>query len=128
VVSGEWFIGYSGIEVFGIQVTDYSPLAQPGGTEWGGGEVGGMPSVPRSVEELRANLARELEVQEAALTPQARFVGDLGVSSINAIIVVMALEEWFGLAISDDEAENLCTLADVVTYLGGRSIRLPDPV
>ena len=98
------------------------------GSGRGFGEKKCMPSVPRSVEELRANLARELEVQEEALTPQARFVGDLGVSSINAIIVVMALEEWFGLAIPDDEAENLCTLSDVVTYLGGRSIRLPDPV
>jgi acyl carrier protein len=83
-----------------------------------------MPTVPRSAEELRAQLARELEVEVHHVTPEARFVGDLGVSSLNAIIVVMALEEWFGLAISDEDAESLCTLSDVQSYLQVKGMRL----
>lgn len=83
-----------------------------------------MRSVPSSYTELRFHLARELEIDERMLTPQARFVGDLGLSSINAIIVVMALEEWFGLRISDDEAEGLCTLRDVQAFLDSRAVSL----
>jgi len=83
-----------------------------------------MPKVPRSVEELRACLARELEVAEHHVTPDARFVGDLGVSSINAIVAVMAIEEWFGLTIPDEEAEKLCTLSDALQYLANRGVSL----
>ena len=83
-----------------------------------------MPSGPSSLSELRARLARELEVDENHLTPEARFVGDIGVSSLNAIVVVMALEEWFSLAISDEEAESLCTISDVQSYLSQRGLPL----
>jgi acyl carrier protein len=83
-----------------------------------------MPTVPSSLGELRAKLARELEIEERQLTAEARFAGELGLSSLNAIIVVMALEEWFGLAISDEEAERLCTLSDVQNFLGVRGVDL----
>jgi acyl carrier protein len=81
-----------------------------------------MPTVPSSMDELRAYLARELEIEEGRLTPEARFVGDLGFSSLNVIIVVMALEEWFGLQISDEEAEGLLTLRDVQAFLHARRV------
>lgn len=83
-----------------------------------------MRTGPSSMEHLRSLLARELEIEEHLLSEEARFVGDLGLSSINAIVVVMALEEWFGLHISDQEAEGLLTLRDVRAFLQSRGIPL----
>ena len=84
-----------------------------------------MPTGPSSLSELRERLARELEVEERYLTPDARFVGELGISSINAIVVVMALEDWFGISISDEEAESLSSLSDVGGFLSGRGVFCP---
>ena len=78
-------------------------------------------------DELRTLLARELEVEIGLVTPEALFVGDLGASSINAIIVVMALEDRFGLRIEDDEAEGLRTLTDVQAFLESRGVGLDRP-
>ena len=71
---------------------------------------------------MRKRLARELEVEEHRLTGECRFVGDLGVSSLNAIIVVMAIEDWFGVSISDEEADRLSTLGEVERFLASRGL------
>lgn len=86
-----------------------------------------MPTGPDNLLELRTLLARELEIDERQLTHEARFVGDLGLSSVNAIIVVMALEDWFGLSISDEEGEGLRTLSDVQAFLESRGIAVLSP-
>jgi acyl carrier protein len=83
-----------------------------------------MRSAPSNIDELRAGLARELEIDVRRLTRDTRFVGDIGISSINAIVVIMALEEWFGLRISDEEAENVCSLNDAQRLLESRGIAL----
>jgi acyl carrier protein len=75
-----------------------------------------------SFERVRRLLADALEVDAERLTPEARFVGDIAADSINAIIVLMALEEAFDIEISDEDAEGLISIGEVMRYLEGRGL------
>jgi acyl carrier protein len=64
-----------------------------------------------------AILVRELDVQEAQLTPDARLEEDLGADSLNKAEITMALEERFNLSIPDEQWEGVSTVGDVFEAL-----------
>jgi acyl carrier protein len=51
------------------------------------------------------------------VTPQAKFVEDLGADSLDTVELVMALEEEFGIEIPDEEAEKIVTVKDAIDYI-----------
>jgi acyl carrier protein len=61
--------------------------------------------------------SEQLGVDESQITPEAKFVDDLGADSLDTVELVMALEEEFDLEISDEAAEKLTTVNRVVTYI-----------
>jgi len=74
-----------------------------------------------SVEEKVLDLiAEKLNVSKEQLKPEASFVDDLGADSLDLVELVMAMEEEFGMEISDEEAEKLRTVGDVLNYVKER--------
>ena len=61
--------------------------------------------------------SEQLGVDESQITPEAKFVDDLGADSLDTVELVMALEEEFDLEISDEEAEKLTSVNRVVSYI-----------
>ncbi len=59
----------------------------------------------------------ELGVDENEVTPNARFIDDLGADSLDTVELVMAFEEEFGVEIPDDAAEKIVTVKDAITYI-----------
>ena len=51
------------------------------------------------------------------VTPDAKFIEDLGADSLDTVELVMALEEEFGQEIPDEEAEKLQSVGDVIKYI-----------
>ena len=51
------------------------------------------------------------------VTPEAKFIEDLGADSLDTVELVMALEEEFGNEIKDEDAEKLTTVGDVVRHI-----------
>jgi acyl carrier protein len=70
-----------------------------------------------SEDRVREIIAKELEVEIKQLTPEAKFIEDLGADSLDIVELVMALEEEFGLEIPDEEADKLKTVGDAMNYL-----------
>ncbi len=62
----------------------------------------------------------QLGVKEDEVTPEASFLEDLGADSLDIVELVMALEEEYELEISDEDAEGIKTVQDVVSYIEGR--------
>lgn len=52
------------------------------------------------------------------VTPTAAFQGDLGLDSLDAVELVMALEEEFGVEIPDAEADKILSTGEAIAYLG----------
>jgi len=51
------------------------------------------------------------------VTPEAKFIEDLGADSLDTVELVMALEEEFGNEIPDEEAEKPQSVGDVIKYI-----------
>ena len=62
-------------------------------------------------------IAEQLGVEESQVTNEKAFVADLGADSLDIVELVMALEEEFGIDVSDEEAEKLLSVGDVVRYV-----------
>ena len=62
-------------------------------------------------------IVERLDVNPDQVTPDAKFIEDLGADSLDTVELVMALEENFGLDIPDEEAEKLQSVGDVIKYI-----------
>ncbi|GAA7578904.1 acyl carrier protein [Helicobacter pylori] len=58
-----------------------------------------------------------MEIDVSQVTPEAKFVKDLGVDSLDIVELIMALEERFGIEISDEQAEKIVNVGDVMRYI-----------
>ncbi len=71
-------------------------------------------SVERKVIEI---IVEQLGVSEDEVAMEASFIDDLGADSLDLVELIMAMEEEFGLEISDEDAEKIQTVQDVVNYI-----------
>ena len=71
-----------------------------------------------SVEEkVKQIIVDELGVEESEVTPNARFIDDLGADSLDNVELVMRFEEEFGIEIPDEEAEKILSVRDAISYI-----------
>lgn len=70
-------------------------------------------------EKVKEIICEQLGVGAEEVTPEASFIEDLGADSLDIVELVMALEEGYGIEISDEDAEKIRTVKDVVTYIEG---------
>ncbi len=70
-------------------------------------------------EKVKKIIIDQLGVDEAEVTPEAKFIDDLGADSLDTVELVMALEEEFGIEIPDEDAEKIATVQDAVAYIQG---------
>jgi len=62
-------------------------------------------------------IVEELGVEADKVTPDASFVDDLGADSLDTVELVMAFEEEFGIDIPDEDAEQMRTVGDAISYI-----------
>jgi acyl carrier protein len=68
-------------------------------------------------EKIVEIIASQLGVEPEEVIPEASFVDDLGADSLDTVELVMALEEEFGIEIPDEDAENISTVGDAMSYI-----------
>jgi acyl carrier protein len=71
-------------------------------------------SIEARVKEIIVN---ELGVEAEKVTEEASFVEDLGADSLDTVELVMAFEEEFGIDIPDEDAEQMRTVGQAISYL-----------
>ena len=77
-----------------------------------------MAAIAEKVKEI---VSDELSVDMGIVTPQARFVEDLGADSLDVVELVMRFEEEFEIEIPDEDAEKLMTVGAAVEYIEKKS-------
>jgi len=65
--------------------------------------------------------AEQLGVDKSKVTVKSRFREDLEADSLDLVELIMAFEEEFGGEISDEDAQNIASVEDAVTYLKAHS-------
>ena len=68
-------------------------------------------------QRIKDIIVEQLGVNPDQVTPEAKFIEDLGADSLDTVELVMALEEEFGNEIPDEEAEKLTSVGDVIRYI-----------
>jgi len=68
-------------------------------------------------EKVKKMIVEQLGVNEAEVTPEAKFIDDLGADSLDIVELVMALEDEYGIEIPDEDAEKIETVGDAIRYI-----------
>jgi acyl carrier protein len=71
-----------------------------------------MPDITTRISRVLCSI---LNVEPEQITPEASIIQDLGGDSLDTVEIVMALEEEFGIEITDDTAESIRTVGDAIT-------------
>lgn len=65
-------------------------------------------------------IVEQLGVDEADVTPEKSFVEDLNADSLDQTELIMTFEERFGFEISEEEAEQLKTVKNVIEFISSK--------
>ena len=78
------------------------------------------PSQRAIFEHIRPIFMEQLDVDADEVQMNSNIVDDLGADSLDVVELVMAIEEEFNIEITDDQAEKIKTVGDVVNYISRR--------
>lgn len=70
-------------------------------------------------EKVTKIIIDKLGVEEAEVTKEASFTNDLGADSLDTVELIMEFEKEFEISIPDDQAENIATVGDAISYVEG---------
>ena len=68
-------------------------------------------------DKVKEIISRELNIDPSKVTPEAHLEKDLGADSLDAVEVIMALEDEFDMSVDDDALQTIKTVADLVNYI-----------
>ena len=71
-------------------------------------------SVAEKVKEI---IVDQLGVDAGEVIPEAKFVDDLGADSLDLTELIMAMEEEFGVEISDEDAQQIQKVQDAISFI-----------
>lgn len=72
-------------------------------------------------DKLKEILVDVLGVNEDDVKLEGKFVDDLGADSLDLVELIMAFEDKFSIEISDEQAEKMVTVKDVLDYISSKS-------
>lgn len=72
-------------------------------------------------EEIKTALEEELDVPTELITPDAEFVNDLKLNSLELADLVVLCEEKFEVEIEEQDIHTLLTVGDLVDYLEAKT-------
>lgn len=76
-----------------------------------------MKSITETITEI---LVDKLGISSTEVTPDANFIKDLGIDSLDYAEIVMEFEQIFDIKIPDTDAEKFETVKDAVSYIEGK--------
>jgi acyl carrier protein len=79
-----------------------------------------VKKVADTIDRLKKIIVDLLGVEESEVKEEASFKDDLGADSLDVVDLIMELEDKFDMEISDEDAEKMATVGDVIKYIEAR--------
>ena len=70
-------------------------------------------------DEIKDILAEQLDVNPDTIEMSSDLSSDLGADSLDAIDIVMSIEDQYGIEVPDSVIENMKTVEDIVNFIEG---------
>ena len=70
-------------------------------------------------DEIKDILAEQLDVNPDTIEMSSDLSSDLGADSLDAIEIVMSIEDQYGIEVPDSVIENMKTVEDIVNFIEG---------
>ncbi len=77
----------------------------------------GIQQEQELVGKLKRMVASQLGKSEEEVSLESAFIEDLGADSLDLVELVMAMEDEFGVEISDEDAQRIVTVQDAINYV-----------
>ena len=68
-------------------------------------------------ENVQKALAEQFEMELDSITMDTNLIDDLGADSLDAVELIMSIEDEFGLSVSDEEAAELNTVGKLIEFI-----------
>lgn len=68
-------------------------------------------------DKIKEIIMDQLQVEESEITMDTNLMKDLSADSLDAVEIIMAIEDEYGIEIPDEEAETIQTVADLVRFV-----------
>ena len=68
-------------------------------------------------DEVREILAEQLDVDKDSIEMNSKLAEDLGADSLDAIDIVMTIEDQYAIEVPDENIENMKTVEDIVLFI-----------
>ena len=68
-------------------------------------------------DKIKEIIMEQLQVEESEITMDTNLMKDLSADSLDAVEIIMAIEDEYGIEIPDEDAENIQTVADLVRFV-----------
>ena len=68
-------------------------------------------------DKIKELIAEQLDVDASTITMETDFMKDLEADSLDAVEIILGVEEEYGIEIPDEVAENFTKVGDIVKYI-----------
>ena len=68
-------------------------------------------------DKIKDIIIEQLQVEESDVTMDTNLMKDLSADSLDAVEIIMAIEDEYAIEIPDEEAEKIQTVGDLVGYV-----------
>ncbi len=73
-----------------------------------------------TIEKVKAIVAEQLDAEVEEMTMETSLMEDLDADSLDAVEIIMTLEDEFDIEIDDEDAEGFKTIGEIVKYIDGK--------
>ena len=68
-------------------------------------------------DKIKEIIIEQLQVEESEVSMDTNLMKDLSADSLDAVEIIMAIEDEYGIEIPDEDAEKIATVQDAVSYI-----------
>ena len=72
-------------------------------------------------ETIQDIISKQLGIEKSAILPESNLLTDLDADSIEAVEIIMTIEDEFGVEIPEDSIENIVTVQDLIDFIEGQA-------